>query len=101
MVEVHMVEDPSDLTRPFKHALVVTRWTDLGDGSDPSASPEWVAINGLRADGLDNSEFQSFQNVGRRAVGGIFESAISGTVPGQRLISLNPKNKRMGEDGHG
>lgn len=100
LVEVQMVEDPTDKVFTFKHAIVVTRWSDLGDGSSPYTSPEWAAINGLTT-GPDAGAYNSFSNVGRRAVGGIFESAISGATPGQRLLSLNPKNKKMGEEGHG
>jgi hypothetical protein len=103
LVNVNMIEDTSDLVQPFKHALVVTRWSDLGDGSGPTASLEWAATNGLKPDSADGGHggFRSFDNVGRRAVGGIFESVISGTVPGERLVSLNPKNKKLGEEGHG
>ncbi|KAM3419284.1 hypothetical protein BST61_g5221 [Cercospora zeina] len=96
LVEVQMLEDPSDKVFPFKHALVVTRWSDLGDGRSPYTSPEWAAINGS-----DAGVYSSFSNVGRRAVGGIFESAMNGHIPGQRLLSLNPKNKKLGEEGHG
>jgi hypothetical protein len=103
LVNVNMIEDTSDPVQPFKHALVVTRWSDLGDGSGPTASLEWAATNGLKADGAEGGcgGFRSFDNVGRRAVGGIFESVISGTVPGERLVSLNPKNKKLGEEGNG
>ena len=94
LVEVRMAEDTNDKVTPFKHALVVTRWSDLGDGSSPYASPEWTAINGINIsrDGV----YDSFTNVGRRAVGGIFESHISGAIPGQRLVSLNPRNEKLG-----
>lgn len=95
LVEISMVEDKHDPVTRFKHALVVTRWSDLGDGSSPTASPEYCAINGIKAD------YQSFSHVGRRAVAGIMESKISGCIPGQRIISLNPKNKKLGESGHG
>ncbi|KAI5369461.1 Putative F-box-like domain superfamily protein [Septoria linicola] len=98
LVEVQMLEDPSDKVFPFKHAIVVTRWSDLGDGSSPYTSPEWAAINGIDT---GSKIFNSFSNVGRRAVGGVFESAVSGHTPGQRLLSLNPKNKKLGEEGHG
>ena len=99
LIEIQMAEDKNDPVRPFKHCLVVTRWSDLGDGSSPFTSPEWAAINGkdLGAD----AGYQSFSNVGRRAVSGIFESHISGSIPGQRMISLNPKNEKLGEEGHG
>ncbi|KAK5174125.1 uncharacterized protein LTR77_001205 [Saxophila tyrrhenica] len=46
LIEVQMVEDKSDPVRQFKHAIVVTRWSDLGDGSSPYTSPEWTAIQG-------------------------------------------------------
>jgi len=94
LVEVRMEEDTNDKATPFKHALVVTRWCDLGDGSSPYASPEWTAINGIKTGA--ESGYDSFTNVGRRAVGGIFESHISGAIPGQRLVSLNPKNENLG-----
>jgi hypothetical protein len=90
-----MAEDRQEPVNRFKHSLIVTRWSDLGDGSSPTASPEYCAINGIEAD------YDSFSRVGRRAVAGIFESRISGSIPGQRMISLNPKKKKVGEDGHG
>lgn len=95
LIEVNLTEDMTDPIHRFKHALVVTRWSDLGDGSSPTASPEYCAVNGI------NAAYDSFSQVGRRAVAGIFESKMSGAIPGQRMISLNPKNKKMGEDGHG
>ncbi|CAK4032825.1 hypothetical protein AC578_10685 [Lecanosticta acicola] len=102
LVEVQMVEDTTDKVTPFKHALVVTRWTDLGDGSSPYTSPEWTAINGRsNAAAEGGGSYNSFTNIGRRAIGGIFESNINGEIPGQRLISLNPSNKKLGEEGHG
>ena len=105
LVEIQMAEDKNDPIRPFKHAIVVTRWSDLGDGSSPYTSPEWLAIttttSGAAKSGAPAGVYESFSHVGRRAVGGTFESRISGSVPGQRLISLNPKNQKLGEDGHG
>lgn len=92
LVEVRMTEDSNDKMSPFKHALVVTRWSDLGDGSSPYASPEWTSINGVSAAGFD-----SFTHLGRRSTAGVFESQASGEIPGQRLISLNPKNNKMGK----
>ena len=100
LIEIQMVEDKNDPIRRFKHALVVTRWSDLGDGSSPYASPEWLAVNGMTSEDTGNA-YESFSLIGRRAVGGIFESKVSGSVPGQRLISLNPKNEKLGQDGHG
>ncbi|KAK3701320.1 hypothetical protein LTR37_015541 [Vermiconidia calcicola] len=98
LIEVQMTEDKNDPVRPFKHAIVVTRWSDLGDGSSPYTSPEWTAIEGIQPDGKG---YESFKQVGRRAVSGIFESRISGSVPGQRMLTLNPKKEKYGEEGHG
>jgi hypothetical protein len=95
LVEVSMCEDKTDPYNRFKHALIVTRWSDLGDGSSPTASPEYCAINGINAD------YDSFSSVGRRAVAGVFESKVSGAIPAQRMISLNPGKERKGEAGHG
>ena len=95
LVEVQMTEDKNDPVRQFKHAIVVTRWSDLGDGTSPYTSPEWAAMKGLPSDEVYNS----FSHVGRRAVAGIFESKVSGTIPGQRMISLNPKNDKLGDSG--
>ncbi|QIW96881.1 hypothetical protein AMS68_002399 [Peltaster fructicola] len=100
LVEIQMVEDTNDPVQRFKHAIVVTRWTDLGDGSSPFTSPEWVAISTDKKE-AGAEEYDSFTNVGRRAIAGSFESAISGTVPGQRLASLNPKQAKRGENDHG
>lgn len=100
LVEVNMIEDKDDPVRPFKHAIVVTRWSDLGDGRSPFTSPEWAAIKGIDSSAFGNS-YDSFSHVGRRAVSGIFESRISGSIPGQRMVSMNPKNEKYGEEGHG
>ena len=99
LVEIQMVEDNKDRLRPFKHALVVTRWSDLGDGTSPHTSSEWVAANGTDTRTSVES-YDSFGHVGRRALSGIFESRVSGSVPGQYMMSLNPKNKKLGEEGH-
>jgi hypothetical protein len=102
LIEIRMVEDHNDSAVPFKHALVVTRWSDLGDGSSPYTSPEWTAVKGTEVPGGHGGhEYESFSHIGRRAVSGIFESRISGSIPGQRMLSLNPKNKKLGEEGHG
>ncbi|KAF2732651.1 hypothetical protein EJ04DRAFT_305053 [Polyplosphaeria fusca] len=95
LLEINIAEDRHDAINRFKHVLVVTRWSDVGDGSSPTASPEYCAVNGVKAD------YDSFSHVGRRAVAGIFEARINGTIPGQRMISLNPKNTKFGEEGHG
>ncbi|KAI7473738.1 F-box domain protein [Hortaea werneckii] len=102
LVEIQMIEDAKDPARPFKHSIVVTRWSDLGDGSSPHTSAEWASMNGVDvADHEGGHEYESFSHVGRRAVSGIFESRLSGSIPGQRLLSLNPKNEKKGEEGHG
>ena len=104
LVEIQMVEDKNiKASVPFRHAIVVTRWSDLGNGQSPFTSPEWSAITGasLTASGATKDEYASFSNIGRRAVSGIFESHISGSIPGERMLSLNPKNKKLGEEGHG
>jgi hypothetical protein len=96
-----MCEDPKAEGFKFKHAIVVTRWADLGDGKSPYTSPEWLAINGLKSPVADSAAFESFSRIGRRAVSGLFESRISGSIPGQRMASLNPKNEKKGEEGDG
>lgn len=100
LVEIQMVEDKEDPFRRFKHAITVTRWFDLGDGTSPHSSPEWVAINGTNA---ENSiePYESYESLGRRALSGVFESKVSGSVPGQYMKSLNPRNEKLGEEGHG
>ena len=94
LIQLKMMEDKSDPTVLFKQALVVTRWSDLGDGSSPW-SPEWAAING------EGEGFDSFAALGKRAVSGIFEAEFNGDlIPGQRMVSMNPNNEKLGEKGH-
>lgn len=100
LIEVNMIEDHNDPVVPFKHAIVVTRWSDLGDGSSPYTNPEWAAIRGIDS-GTFGASYDSFSHVGRRAVCGVFESKISGSIPGQRMVSMNPKNEKYGDEGHG
>ena len=93
LIELKMAEDRTDSVNLFKQALVVTRWSDLGDGSSPW-SPEWAAVNG-------EGDYDSFGLLGKRAVSGIFEGEWNGeTIPGQRMISLNPNKETLGEAGH-
>ena len=93
LIEVKIAEDPSDRTALFKQALVVTRWSDLGDGVFPW-SKEWAACNG-------DGEFDSFKAIGRRAISGTFEAQFNvDAIPGHQMVSLNPRNERRGEDGH-
>ncbi|KAH0335651.1 F-box domain protein, partial [Aureobasidium melanogenum] len=95
LIEVKLAEDRSekDPRKLFKHAIVVTRWSDLGDGSSPS-SPEWAAVTGA----IDN--YDSLTTIGTRAVSGTFESQSADTGPGQRILNLNPKDEHKGEEGH-
>ena len=76
----------------FKQALLVTRWSDLGPAISP-ADAEWSAIVG------DNDRYDSFLEIGRRAVSGVFESAFTDAIPGQRILSTNPKKVRADEMG--
>jgi hypothetical protein len=93
LIELRMAEDRNDPVNIFKQALVVTRWSDLGDGSSPW-SPEWASCNG-------EAEFDSFKALGRRAISGVFEAHFNGDlIPGQRIISLNPNKEKLGEAGH-
>lgn len=86
----------------FKQIIVVTRWSDLGDGTTPSAEGgEWASVVGpYEGDaGPPPREYRSFERMGKRAISGIFEAQSGVTLPGQRLLSLNPKNEKLGEDG--
>ena len=132
LIEVKMAEDrvESDPRRRFKQALVVTRWSDLGDGSGPfpELSKEWAAVSGCdiasvfpkgsrsRAGGFEGDEmrgevqagvepgqYDSFAELGKRAISGTFEaeSTTTGdTLPGQRMINMNPQHDKKGEAGH-
>ncbi|KAH8688788.1 hypothetical protein BGW36DRAFT_392178 [Talaromyces proteolyticus] len=93
LVEIKITEDRRNPhSVDFRHAIVVTRWSDLGDGTSPFTSIEWAACNG------ETEEYDSFKSLGRRAISGIFESAFThDTIPGRRIISMNPDNKRGGE----
>ncbi|KAL3417772.1 hypothetical protein PVAG01_10782 [Phlyctema vagabunda] len=93
LVEIKLVEDRTD--NSFKRAIVVTRWSDLGDEKSPFSS-EWAACNG------DLAGYDSFGKIEHRTISGIFESHYTEDhIPGQRLLSLNPKNEKLGEAGHG
>ena len=95
LIEMKVQEDRSDPDprKLFKHALVVTRWSDLGDGSSPK-SLEWAACNG-------DIEYDSNETLGRRAIAGTFESQFTvDQIPGQKMISMNPDKVKLGEKGH-
>lgn len=95
LCELRLTEDKEDPRgMSFKQTLVLTRWSDLGDGSSPLAR-EWMACNG-ELEGYD-----SFQELGRRACSGVFEAALTAeAIPGQRMESLNPKGEKKGEAGN-
>lgn len=102
LVEMRLQEDRTeqDPMKLFKHAIMVTRWSDLGDGSSPW-TPEWAANNG----DLDNlpkeQRYDSYQRLGRRAISGTFESFFNPEqIPPARMINLNPNNEHLGEKGH-
>jgi len=96
LVELKLAEDKNDPDRllRFKQAIVVTRWSDLGDGTSPE-SPEWKACITEGDTGYD-----SFKELSRRGLSGTFESQNGVTIPGQRMMSLNPQNEKKGEEGH-
>jgi hypothetical protein len=93
LIEIRVQEDKSDPAKLFKHAIVITRWSDLGDGSSPKA-PEWAACNG-------EAEYDSFTSLGKRAISGTFESQFTvDQIPGQKMVSMNPEKMKLGESGH-
>lgn len=95
LIEMRLAEDKEN--NAFKQSIVVTRWSDLGNGSGPIHSREWAAVNGLS----DPGAYDSFAMIGKRAVSGIFEAAYTEDhVPGQRILSMNPKNIQKGEEGN-
>lgn len=95
LFELKMVEDKtvkSNGAERFKQALVVSRWSDLGPGRSP-IDREWAAIIG------EYEDYDSFEEIGRRAISGVFESAFTDTIPGQRIVTTNPKKVKANEIG--
>lgn len=93
--ELKLVEDKTvKIQSPdrFKQALIATRWSDLGPGRSPD-DKEWAAISG------ESDSYDSFLEIGRRAVSGVFESAFTDNPPGQRILSSNPKKVKADEIG--
>ena len=103
LLTVKLVEDVKDPEHRFKHALGVTRWSDLGDASAPwflegsswtstsssshsdtFGSREWAAI---AAEGK-LEQYQSFNEVGRLTLCSRFEMAVGNEVPGERVLPL-------------
>jgi hypothetical protein len=94
LFELKFVEDKTvkgSSYERFKQALVVSRWSDLGPARSPEDA-EWSAITG------QNDGYDSFAEIGRRAVSGVFESAFTDTIPGQRILSMNPKAVTANEE---
>ncbi|KAF2126992.1 hypothetical protein P153DRAFT_296774 [Dothidotthia symphoricarpi CBS 119687] len=93
LFELKMVEDKSVkamVPERFRQALIATRWSDLGPGRSP-IDKEWAAIVG------ENKEYDGLVETGRRAVSGVFESAFSDAIPGQRMLSMNPHKIKADE----
>lgn len=92
LIEIKLAEDKNDPVNRFKNAIVVTRWSDLGDGRSPM-TPEWMACKG-------ETEYDSFAYMKKRGLSGIFEAAVAGiAIPGQIIMSMNPKMRTLGEEG--
>jgi hypothetical protein len=94
LFELKLVEDKSvrgSSHERFKQALIVTRWSDLGPARSPEDA-EWSAITG------ENTGYDSNAEIGRRAVSGVFESAFTDTIPGQRILSMNPQAVTANEE---
>ncbi|KAL1612507.1 hypothetical protein SLS60_000734 [Paraconiothyrium brasiliense] len=96
LFELKLVEDKTVQKmgpERFRQVLLVTRWSDLGPARSP-LDPEWASVVG------EHDAYNSFEEMGKRAVSGIFESAFTDTTPGQRILSLNPDGLEDDED-HG
>ena len=94
LFELKLVEDKTEARNDparFKQALIVTRWSDLGEARSVE-DREWAAVAG------DLEGYDSFAEVGKRAVSGVFESAFTDATPGQRMISMNPKGIKRSVD---
>ncbi|KAF9738478.1 hypothetical protein PMIN06_007369 [Paraphaeosphaeria minitans] len=96
LIELKLVEDKTVQKmgpERFRQVLLVTRWSDLGPARSPR-DPEWASVIG------EGDGYNSFQEIGKRAVSGIFESAFTDTTPRARILSLNPAGLEADED-HG
>jgi hypothetical protein len=105
LVELKLGEDKFEVdpSMKFKQIIVVTRWSDLGDGRTPRAEGgEWNSVVGDVEDGVEHEPlplYKSFDRMGKRAISGTFEAQSGVALPGQRLLSLNPKMQKRGEEG--
>lgn len=62
-------------------------------------SPEWMAVTG-QGEQEGEPAYDSFKQLGKRSISGIFESAFTyDTIPGQRIVSMNPEGSKLGEEG--
>lgn len=81
LISLKLVEDKRDRAVPFKQAICVTRWSDLGNGTAPS-TPEWAGITGQQ-------EFDSLGAIKGASLCSIFEAAVSRGAPGQQMQWLS------------
>ncbi|KIW04585.1 uncharacterized protein PV09_04334 [Verruconis gallopava] len=89
LIQIKLVEDTGPTGRPsFKHALQITRWSDLGNGSSPMLSSEWASCCGFDPDGV--GKFDSFAAVGNRTLSGKFEAETNNHLFLKRVVSLDP-----------
>lgn len=93
LIQIKMVEATSATTgRPtFKHAIQVTRWSDLGDGSAPVLSKEWASCCGYDEMTEGMEKYDSFKEAGKRTLNGIFESETNNHLFLRRVVSLDPR----------
>lgn len=81
MITLKLVEDRKDSFKPFKQAICLTRWSDLGPGIAPTDS-EWAAVNGV-------AEYDSWAAVTNASLCSIFEAAVSRGAPGGAMKWLD------------
>lgn len=87
LVEIKLLEDRNaldPLTR-FRHALVVSRWSDLGNGS--VASPEWLACNSA-GDDQPRWTTSGWNSARQRTIRSKFEAHLGRRVPEVPALEL-------------
>ncbi len=90
LIQIKIIETTGPIRRPtFKHAIQVTRWSDLGNGSSPLVSPEWASSLGNDPEGV--GKFDSFAEAGKRMISGTFEAETNNHLFLRRVISLDPR----------
>ena len=95
LIQIKMVESTSAAGRPtFKHAIQVTRWSDLGNGSSPLLSREWASCCGYDEE-MGMEKFDSFKEAGKRLINGTFEAETNNHLFLRRVVSLDPKRAEM------